>query len=167
MGHLWVLSIPVSLAGVAINYYMKNKRGPRRHSGEADCMCTECDICGELIRSKKITAAALFPSLFVITNPSAAQNRAAQLLWDHLSEDQKREAIIKHTITIHSQGRSMVLSTIDPNKTWVKPRHQNGFLPACINSVDSGYGMPMGDRLLQKKLAFEADPVEFLKIANY
>lgn len=166
MGHLWVLSIPVSLAGLAINYYMKNKRGPRRHNGEVDCMCTECDICGELIRSKKITASALFPSLFVNVDPSAAQNRAAQLLWDHLSEDQKREAIIKHTITIHSQGRSMVLSMIDPHKTWVKPRAK-AYYPACINSVDSSSGMPVGDRLLQKKLAFEADPVEFLKIANY
>lgn len=111
-------------------------------------------------RKPKTMAQTLFPANFSLKHPpSVADERAAQLLWDHLNADQRAEVLNERTITIQAGKATMQLNTINPYGTILRrPRH-NYLRSVCI--VQPGPALPIGDYLLAKKIAFEADPEGF------
>lgn len=116
-----------------------------------------------------IDAAALFPLYFGGNRKAvAAEDRAAQLLWNHMDATQRKDAITTRTFRVNgSRGRWIQLFTDDVNRTFVKPIiGREMTFPACIHEIRSSMS-PLGDVLLNKKIQFEADPTAFLKIANY
>lgn len=111
-------------------------------------------------------------SLFGYRFNSEVEDKAAQLFWDHLTAKQKQEIIEQRILTIKSGCArlryTMQLTMCNPNSVHVKTPTTLRWRYLCIHTTNYKHklNLPYGDILLTKKLAFEADPKEFIRIGN-
>lgn len=117
-------------------------------------------------KTAKTMALRLFPYAYDRQHrPTIADERAAQLLWDHLSDEQRKEALEEQKITIKKGGATLTIFTTNVYGTALRRPNHKYQRSVCINLL-GGERLPHGDILLAKKLAFEADPDGFSSTAR-